>query len=286
MTTAFNISGNLFSRTISLNEIEGIKNAKNPNEIKSLWGKIADWFCGTDKENAKKALFELINNDDATIKIDAFNQLKAMVSPAFKDAFTYTTTAISDTSFTVNLSIGALFSTGEISTTGKSINLNEHIKTFTPEYFIERDIHLEQVKKDIPRSEMYFCHTSTHHERITVDMLPQIINKMSEEQKKSLNIALSQIGVIDIKNQINQHAKAMSLLGDPSKKLFLSLKNQGNITVEIHIINNLDAEKHQVYQSMCPESKYPCLYAKARIDIDINGHCNISDITVSHPGIE
>ncbi|WP_196908451.1 hypothetical protein [Candidatus Symbiopectobacterium sp. 'North America'] len=286
MTTVFNISGSLFSKTISLNEIEEIKNAKNPSEIKRLWDRIADWFCGTDKENAKKVLFELINNDDANIRIDAFNQLKAMASPAFKDAFTYTTTAINDTAFTVNLSIGALFSTGEISTAGKSISLNEHIKTFTPEYFIKRDIHLEQVKKDIPRSEIYLCHTTTHHERITVDMLPQIINKISEKQKESLNVALSQIGIIDIKNQINHHTKAMSLLGDPSKKFFLSLENQGNITVEIHIINNLDAEKHRVYQEIYPESKYPCLYAKARIDIDTNGNCHISDITLSHPGIE
>ncbi|MFT8209448.1 MAG: hypothetical protein ACMZI0_00225 [Symbiopectobacterium sp.] len=180
MTTALNISGNWFSRTITLNEIEGIKNAKNSNEIKSLWGKIADWFCGTDKENAKKALFELINNDDTNIKIDAF-----------KGAFTYTRTAINDTSFTVNLSISALLSTGEIATEGKTVSLNDHITTFTPEYFIERDIHLEQVKKDIPRSEIYFCHDAINHERITVDMPPQIVNNISEEQRKSLNVALS-----------------------------------------------------------------------------------------------
>ncbi|MGL9735826.1 MAG: hypothetical protein ACR5LF_10065 [Symbiopectobacterium sp.] len=80
-----------------MNEIKEIKNAKNQSEIKRLWDRIADWFCGTDKENAKKALFELINylnlsinNDNANIRIDAFNQLKAMASPAFKDAFTYT----------------------------------------------------------------------------------------------------------------------------------------------------------------------------------------------------
>lgn len=286
MTTAFNISGGLFTRTITLDEIESIKNSKNQNEIKSLWGKIADWFFGTNKEKAKKALFELIKNDDGDIKIDAFNQLKAMVSPAFKDAFTYKTTTISDTSFTVNLSIGALFSTGDISTAGKCISLNEHIKSFTPEYFIARDIHLEQVIKDIPRSEMYFCHTTTHHERITIDILPQIINKISEKQKESLNVALSQIGIIDIKNQINQHTKEMSLLGDPSKKLFLSLESKGNVTVEIHIMNNLDAEKHRVYQEIYPEYKYPCLYAKAQINIDTSGNCNISDITLSHPGIE
>lgn len=210
-----------------MNEIKEIKNAKNPSEIKRLWDRIADWFCETDKENAKKALFELINNDDANIRIDAFNQLKATASPAFKDAFTYTTREINDTAFTVNLSIGALFYTGEISTAGKSISLNEHIKTFTPEYFIERDIHLKQVKKDIPRSEMYLCHTTTHHERITVDMLRQIINKISKKQKESLNVALSQIGIIDIKNQINQHTKAISLLGDPSKKNFSFFRESG-----------------------------------------------------------
>lgn len=286
MTTALNISGSWFSRTISFNEIEGIKNAKDPNEIKSLWGKIADWFCGTDKENAKLALFELINNDDANIKIKAFNQLKSMASPAFKDAFTYTTTEINDTSFTVNLSIAALLSTGEIVTTGKTVSLNEHITTFTPEYFKERNINLGQVKKDIPRSEMYFCHDANNHERIREDMLPGIVEKLSEEQTKSLNVALSQIGIIDIKNQINQHKREMSILGDPNKKLFLSFSEQGEITVEAHIFNNIDDATYRVYKEIFPESQYPSLYTKARINIDKEGHCNIIDVSLSHPGIE
>ncbi|MGL9733371.1 MAG: hypothetical protein ACR5LD_00920 [Symbiopectobacterium sp.] len=46
-----------------------------------------------------------------------------MALPAFKDAFTYTTTVINNTAFTVNLSIGALFSASEISAAGKTISL-------------------------------------------------------------------------------------------------------------------------------------------------------------------
>lgn len=286
MTTAITVSGTRFSRTLNTSEIENIKNAKDPLEIKSIWSKIADWFCGTHKENAKKALFELINNDDANIKIHAFNQLKSMASPAFKDIFTYTTTAISENSFTVNLSIAALYSTGEISTEGKAIDLSEYITTFSKESFSEEDINLAQLKKDIPRSEIYFSHGTINNERFTEKRLSEIVDKISEEQKKSLNVALSQIGIIDIKNQINQHAKEMSILGDPEKKLFLFLDNEENCAVEVHIFNSFDADTHRVYQEFCPESKYPSLYAKARINIDRDGRCDISDITLTYPGIE
>ncbi len=288
MTTALNISGSWFSRTISIHEIEEIKNAKDPNEIKSLWDKIADWFCGTNKENAKLALFELINNEDADIKIKAFNQLKSMASPAFKDAFTYTTTEINDTSFTVNLSIGALFSTGEISTAGETINLSDHIKTFTERCFSQDEDtnYFTQLKKDIPRSKIYFYNTNDEKTQFKIEDLSTVENTISEKQKKSLNVALSQIGSIDIIQQINACSKEMLIVGSPSGKTSFSLDEKGNIFVEIHLFQNLDAYHHSVYQEYFPDSKYPCLHAKARVNIASNGNCDIVETTLSHPGIE
>lgn len=288
MTTALNISGSWFSRTISIHEIEEIKNAKDPNEIKSLWDKIADWFCGTNKENAKLALFELINNEDADIKIKAFNQLKSMASPAFKDAFTYTTTEINDTSFTVNLSIGALFSTGEISTAGETINLSDHIKTFTERCFSQGEDtnYFTQLKKDIPRSKIYFYNTNDEKTQFKIEDLSTIENTISEKQKKSLNVALSQIGSIDIIQQINACSKEMLIVGSPSGKTSFSLDEKGNIFVEIDLFQNLDAYHHSVYQEYFPDSKYPCLHAKARVNIASNGNCDIVETTLSHPGIE
>lgn len=288
MTTAFNISGSLFSRSITLNEIEDIKNAKTPSEIKSLWGKIADWFCGTNKENAKKVLFELINNDDPDIKIDAFNQLRAMVSPAFKDAFTYTTTAMSDNSFNVNLSIGALFSTGEISTAGEIINLSDHIKTFTNKCFSDDDYNIDfyQTKLDLPRSKVYFYNANNNKTQFEIEDLPSLESKISKEQKIPLNVALSQIGMNDIRAQINQLSKEMPLVGNLSNKIYFSFDESGNISVEIHLFQNLDPHLHSVYQEYYPDSKYPCLHTKTRVNIARDGNCDIVEITHSHPRIE
>lgn len=287
MTTVFSISGSLFSRTISLNEIEEIKNAKNPSEIKKLWDKIADWFCGTDKENAKKALFVLLNNDDIDIKIDAFYQLKAMASPAFQEAFTYTT-AINDTEFTVNLSIGALFSTDEIAMESEKINLSDHIKTFTNKCFSDDDYNIDfyQTKLDVPRSEVYFYNANNNKTQFKIEDLPSLESKISKEQKIPLNVALSQIGMNDIRAQINQLSKEMPLAGNLSHKIYFSLDEKGNISVEIHLFQNLDPSLHSVYQEYFPDLKYPCLHAKTQVNIASNGNCDIVEITLSYPRVK
>lgn len=287
MTTVFSISGSLFSRTITLDEIEGVKNAKNQNEIKSLWGKIADWFCGTDKENAKKALFELLNNDDIDIKIDAFYQLKAMASPAFKEAFTYTT-AVNDTEFTVNLSIGALFSTGEIAMESEKIDLSDHIKTFTDKCFSDDDYNMDfyQTKLDLPRSKVYFYNANNNKTRFTIEDLQSLESKISKEQKIPLNVALSQIAMNDIRAQINQLSKEMPLAGNLSNKIYFSLDERGNISVEIHIFQNLDPDLHSAHQEHFPDLKYPCLHAKAQVNIASNGNCGIVEITLSYPKVK
>lgn len=210
-----------------------------------------------------------------------------MASPAFKDAFTYTTTAINDTAFTVNLSIGALFSTGEISTAGETINLSDHIKTFTERCFSQdEDTNYFIQLKNIPRSTIYFYNANDEKTQFKIEDLSSLENTISEKQKKSLNVALSQIGAIDIIQQINARSKEIPIVGNPSKKTSFSLDEKGNISVEIHLFQNLDAYHHSVYQKHFPDSKYPCLHAKARVNIASNGNCDIVEATPSHPGIE
>lgn len=292
MTTAFNVSGSLFSRSITFNEIEEIKNNKKPSKIKTLWDKIADWFCGTDKENAKKALFKLMNSNDVNIKIEAFNQLKSMVSPAFKDFFTYTievddTSDTHDTSFSFVLSIGELISTEKLSTQGKTIEMEDKIKTFTVRCDNERDTKLGQLKLDIPRSRIFLFNGSKEPERITLKNIDNhLVNKISEEQKKSLNVALSQTGMIDICDQIYQHVKEIPMICSPDKTLSLFLDNMNNVIINMHFFKNIDENTYVEYKQLYPDLRHRCFSANATVEIDSNGYCSITRVTVAHPGIE
>lgn len=83
MNTAIALNGGWISREISFSDVEKIKNAKNIDDVSSVWGQIKDWFCGTNKESAKKELFKLLS--PATTlneKKDAFNNLKNMAGAA------------------------------------------------------------------------------------------------------------------------------------------------------------------------------------------------------------
>ncbi|WP_063657507.1 hypothetical protein [Candidatus Arsenophonus triatominarum] len=64
MATEIRLEGALFNRVINDYDISKIQSATNRSDVESLWGKIIDWFCGTRKEEAKKALFDIIHNDD------------------------------------------------------------------------------------------------------------------------------------------------------------------------------------------------------------------------------
>lgn len=85
MMTSIILQGSLLNREISSTEIEAIKSAKSINDVGSIWGKIADWFCGTKKEEAKASLFKLLNNQGNTI--EEFKSLRNMASAAYKDRF-------------------------------------------------------------------------------------------------------------------------------------------------------------------------------------------------------
>lgn len=79
--------GGIMDRSISLEELEFIKSAKNINDISSIWSLIADFFCGTNKEEAKKYLFTLLNSDCGAEKIDAFEHLRFLAGPNYQKKF-------------------------------------------------------------------------------------------------------------------------------------------------------------------------------------------------------
>ncbi len=78
--------------SISASDIATVKNATDRDSIGSLgsriWDKISDFFCGTQREEAKKHLFDLFSPDIADKqKIKAFSALKDLAGDGYKDRF-------------------------------------------------------------------------------------------------------------------------------------------------------------------------------------------------------
>lgn len=103
MPTAISLQGTLLNRAISAAEIETIRSAKSMNDVSSIWGKIADWFCGTKKEEAKAALFNMINNQGNAL--EEFKCLRRMASNAYKDRFEISVKNNNDADVKLSLSI-------------------------------------------------------------------------------------------------------------------------------------------------------------------------------------
>ncbi|MCL1126454.1 hypothetical protein [Shewanella surugensis] len=88
MPTAIELNGSWFNRSISPSDFQEIKTAKSVNDVSSTWGKIIDWFCGANKEEAKKLLFDVYNNQLSTNqRISSFSNLRDLASAAYKRNF-------------------------------------------------------------------------------------------------------------------------------------------------------------------------------------------------------
>lgn len=81
--------------SISARDIATVKNASDRNSIGGLasriWDKVSDMFFGTDREEAKKCLFDLYmpNTPDAQ-KINSFLTLQGLAGDGYKDRFQHT----------------------------------------------------------------------------------------------------------------------------------------------------------------------------------------------------
>jgi hypothetical protein len=87
MPTTIELNGSWFNRSISTSEIQDIQSAKSVDDVSSTWDKIADWFCGTNKEEAKKLLFDVYNQSGTDERISSFSHLRDLASPAYKRNF-------------------------------------------------------------------------------------------------------------------------------------------------------------------------------------------------------
>ncbi len=77
---------------ITAQDVETIKAASDRDHIGNLatrlWDKIADWFYGTDRVEAKKLVFDLYSSGVTDQnKIKAFEQLREMAGANYKDNF-------------------------------------------------------------------------------------------------------------------------------------------------------------------------------------------------------
>lgn len=102
VSTVFQTHGSRFDRAINQDDISKIKDANSLRDINSVWGKIADWFCGTHKEAAKTALFKLMHEQLSDgEKLETFNALRDLATQPFKSQFQYS--VVTDNSVLLNI---------------------------------------------------------------------------------------------------------------------------------------------------------------------------------------
>lgn len=80
MAAGIQFKGLVFNRSISELEINKIKNTQHRGDVSSRWGEIKDLFCFTNKEEAKRLLYDVYNtkNTDSD-RINSFSKLQNLV---------------------------------------------------------------------------------------------------------------------------------------------------------------------------------------------------------------
>jgi hypothetical protein len=74
-----------FSSSIDADEFRSISTAQNYADVSSSWDGIVDWFCGTQREAAKMALFTLTHSThDSLERVKAYHTLVELVPEDFK----------------------------------------------------------------------------------------------------------------------------------------------------------------------------------------------------------
>lgn len=91
--TTINLQGNLINRTIDLREMAAIRSVSSRDAVSSVWERIVDWFCGSNKHAAQMALYDLFHVDCSAVeKLASFTKLRNLAGDAFKNQFSLETT--------------------------------------------------------------------------------------------------------------------------------------------------------------------------------------------------
>ena len=84
--TQFNLAA------VQASDIHHISSSSDKQHIGSVfsrvWDAVADWFCSTNWQEAKKCLFDLYSDSATDIeKMESFEKLKTLAGVGYKDLF-------------------------------------------------------------------------------------------------------------------------------------------------------------------------------------------------------
>jgi len=80
--------GRFGTPNIDAYDVHCIKNANSIRDVVSIMDRIKDWFCHTNRVEAKQCLYTLTHEErNSTERIEAFLRLKELCADTFKDRF-------------------------------------------------------------------------------------------------------------------------------------------------------------------------------------------------------
>lgn len=274
------VGGTRFNNAISSRKITEIQEAKSKTDVESLWDKIVDWFCGTKREEAKKVLFDLFHEENKINKMKSFNQLKNLVSPAYKREFKHEMTEVDDHSFEIALSIPCVLEKYKITS-------EEAIFYYIDSAICSGEPNLTQLKKDVGRmpytlnSHRYDYSEEAKNQTKALLALKEITANMPDPQKKSLDAIASQTGIIHIKNGIFELGNGEMAFFALEPEISISTEANGLVKVELDLTQNCETEKFKVFKESVPTALYPRLSMKVNINIYPEGNYDISEVKVT-----
>ncbi|MDB0034721.1 hypothetical protein N9E78_00195 [bacterium] len=292
MTAGIQFKGPRFSRSIGELDINNIKNAEHRDDVSNRWEKFLDWFCQTNKEEAKTLLFDMLKSDDPSRKIECFNQLKNIVSPAYTGHFTHEINELEDKSFTVTLSISGVLDPITLKTPGVMVDVtnSDVIKSSLNEAIKEGQSDLTQMKKDIGRLTYEGDFEFDECKNVTPDSLDSFTSAMPDRQKKVLDVVATQTGILAIKNGVFDIGDGMVFLGNPeSLVISISKKDDASIEVGFNMIQHMQSERFEILLTSNnltrEQGRYPSLIMEGKLAIDAKGQHSLVELKLYHPGI-
>lgn len=74
--------------SIELNDLLSVQGATNRDEAVRLWDSVTDWFCGTNKAEAIRLLFDISSGSTSnSTKVNSFYALKELAGDGYKNRF-------------------------------------------------------------------------------------------------------------------------------------------------------------------------------------------------------
>ncbi len=136
--------------TLDRKDIESAKEAKNRDEVGTIWDKLEDFFCGTSRVAALQLIHDMHNGSSNLEKVRAFGELKNLAAPAYQGRF-YETLNEDRT----NREFGVKLNNGEkITLFSVSVSPSQHEYVSLKNSLAEsQDLDLRYIMKFIPKDD-------------------------------------------------------------------------------------------------------------------------------------